>query len=616
MRHTLLKEFVRTHYCRELDSSLVGETIVLNGWVDSVRDHGGLIFIDLRDKSSKVQLLANPESPAYQDVQNLKLESVLSIRGTLRNRPLDRVNIDIHTGKVEVWIEQLSVLNPSKLLPFSISDSSSSSTSPSQSPIKEELRLRYRYLDLRRESLQKNFVMRHKIIQSIRSFFDGEDFIEIETPLLNKSTPEGARDFLVPSRLNEGSFYALPQSPQIFKQLLMVSGFEKYYQITRCFRDEDLRADRQPEFTQIDVEISFSNQEIICSLIEKMFQKIFRECYDQNLSIPFANLSYQESIERYGTDRPDLRFAMPIHNVSSIMRDSDFKVFQNALANGGEVCALKLEFDEGKNTLSRKDIDDLIAWVQKLGAGGLAWMRVQNGKLESNIAKFFHSDIQSHLIQTLKAQTGDILFFLAEPPPQVYEWAGKLRLELAKRLSLIQDSLRFVWIDNFPLFDYNTEEKRYESVHHPFTLPKGIDSHSGSNFSTLEKNPLSLKAQSYDLVLNGIELGGGSLRIHDSILQKKVFQCLGMEEEEIEKQFGFLISALEYGAPPHGGIALGLDRLVMLLEKQSSIRDTIAFPKTQKGFCLMSHSPSEVSDKQLLELSIQKLRKPKIKDLK
>jgi len=585
-----LKQFLRSDHCGYLSSKDIGKIVKLNGWVHSVRDHGGVIFIDLRDISGICQIVFNPtiESECHDIAESFKPEFVIAIEGEVHARTKDMINPKIATGEIEIMVHKVKLLNPSITPPFLITEDQN---------VSEEVRLKYRYLDLRRPQMQSNLIMRHKITHSVRNFLESQDFFEIETPMLNKSTPEGARDFLVPSRIQRGKFYALPQSPQIFKQILMVSGFERYYQVVRCFRDEDLRADRQPEFTQIDIEMSFITKDVIISLMEKMFKHVLKDCYNIDIHTPIKKLSYDEAMSKYGTDRPDLRFDLEICEITNIVKNSDFKVFQSVFENGGKVCAINAKKGE---KLSRKDIDDLTSYVGQFGAKGLAWMRVKEGKLESNIVKFFSESIQNEIIKSLDAHNGDLILFVADTVEVVLESMSNLRLKLAEMLSLIEkDKLSFTWVTDFPLFTYNKEAKRYDSVHHPFTSPN-LD-----QIGLLDSDPLKVLSESYDLVLNGVELGGGSIRMHNRDLQSKIFRLLNIDENEAEEKFGFLLSALKFGAPPHGGIAFGLDRLVMLLQKASSIRDVIAFPKTQKGICLMSGAPSHVEEDQLLELSIK-----------
>ncbi|MCX7882774.1 MAG: aspartate--tRNA ligase [Brevinematales bacterium] len=581
----------RTHFCGEIcESSLVGKRVTLTGWVQNYRDHGGLMFIDLRDRSGIVQLVFDPQTnpAAHETAKKARHEDVLSVSGTVQNRSQENINPKIKTGAYEVKIDRIEFLNRSKTPPFQID----------QEEVSEEVRLKYRYLDIRRPSMYDNLYKRHKITQTVRKFLDEHGFLEVETPILNKSTPEGARDFLVPSRLSHGKFYALPQSPQIFKQLLMVGGIERYYQIARCFRDEDLRADRQPEFTQIDVEMSFVREEDVMSLMEQMVARVLEENYGISLSLPLPKMTYQEAMEKYGIDRPDLRFGMELVDVTDVVKESEFSVFRSVAEKGGMIKCLPVPDGD---RLSRKDLDDLIAFVGKYGAKGMAWMRVKDGKLESNIVKYFSEAIQKKLLEVTGAKENFTLLFVGDVKKKVvYDSMANLRLHLGDRFGLRKkEDLKFVWVVDFPLFEWNEEENRYDSVHHPFTAPKLED------MPLLETDPLKVRSDAYDLVLNGIELGGGSIRIHDMQLQAKIFSLLKISPEEAKEKFGFLLEALEFGAPPHGGLAFGLDRMVMEFQGLSNIRDVIAFPKTQKGTDLMCDSPSEVTSKQLEELGIK-----------
>jgi aspartyl-tRNA synthetase len=585
------KEQQRTLYCGEFcDDKLVGKRHTVNGWVMNYRDHGGLTFIDLRDRSGLIQLVFDPETDpeAHTTAKKLRHEDVISASGELMFRGEDRINPKIPTGRYEIKIDTIDILNKSQTPPFQIDEEE----------INEESRLKYRYLDLRRPQMFRNMLMRHKITNTMRRFLDSEGFLEVETPILNKSTPEGARDFLVPSRIYHGEFYALPQSPQIFKQILMVGGIEKYYQVARCFRDEDLRADRQPEFTQIDLEMSFITVDDILNLMDKMIAKVLKENYDMDLKLPIRRMSYAEAMEKYSIDRPDLRFGMELVDVTKAVEDCEFKVFNDVIKNNGIIKCLPVP-DGDK--LSRKDFDDLIAFVGKYGAKGMAWMRVKDGKLESNIVKYFSDEVQQRLIDTTVAKDGYALLFIGDVSKKVVNDASAhLRLEIGDRFGLRdKNKFEFVWIVDFPLFDWNEDENRYDSVHHPFTAPKVED------IPMLDGNPSKVLSDCYDLVLNGLELGGGSIRIHDSEIQKKIFSILKISEDDAKEKFGFLLEALSFGAPPHGGLAFGLDRIVMEFEGMANIRDVIAFPKTQKGQCLMSNSPSQVSSTQLQELGIK-----------
>ena len=566
-----------------------GQKVTLMGWVQRRRDHGGLIFIDLRDRSGIVQVVLSPEvdEEAFHRGEEVRSEYVLAVRGTVSVRPEGTENPNLATGQVEVYAEELQILNRAKTPPFYIEEGIK---------VDENVRLKYRYLDLRRPDMQRNLIIRHQAAKVVRDFLSAEGFIEVETPMLTRSTPEGARDFLVPSRLSPGDFYALPQSPQLFKQLLMVAGLERYFQIVRCFRDEDLRADRQPEFTQIDIEMSFVDRETILALMEKMMARIFAEVLDIQLTLPFPRLTYQEAMDRYGSDKPDTRFGMEIVDVTAAVAESGFKVFRQAVEKGGQVKGLNLV---GGLSLSRKEIDELTEYVAQFGAKGLAWIRVSEEGLNSPIVKFLQEEEQEALCRLLEARVGDLLLFVAGPAPMVADSLGHLRLHLARKQGLIpEDKYNFVWIVDFPLLEWDEEEKRYTAMHHPFTSPVEDD------IPLLDTEPGQVRAKAYDLVLNGVELGGGSLRIYQRQLQEKMFTALGLSEAEAREKFGFLLDAFEYGTPPHGGIAFGFDRLVMLLTGADSIRDVIAFPKTASGTCLMTGAPAEVAPKQLEELRL------------
>ncbi|MGG3842095.1 aspartate--tRNA ligase [Anoxybacillus kestanbolensis] len=583
--------FGRTHYCGEVTHTAIGQTVRLKGWAQKRRDLGGLIFIDLRDRTGIVQIVFSPDvsKEALQVAETIRSEYVLDVEGTVVQREEGQVNPNLPTGTVEVHATHVAILSQAKTPPFPISD---------KTDVSEDVRLKYRYLDLRRPVMFQTFQMRHQVTKAIRDFLDEEGFLEVETPILTKSTPEGARDYLVPSRVHPGEFYALPQSPQIFKQLLMVAGFERYYQIARCFRDEDLRADRQPEFTQVDIETSFMSQDDILAMIERMMARVMKVAKGVDIPIPFPRMSYDEAIARYGSDKPDTRFGLELVDLSEQVKDCGFKVFASAVQNGGQVKAINVKGAADK--YSRKDIDALTEYAARYGAKGLAWLKVEADGLKGPIAKFFNEDEQKQMMQTLEAEAGDLLLFVADKKSVVADALGALRLKLGKDLQLIDESaFHFLWITDWPLFEYDEEEGRYYAAHHPFTMPVRED------VPKFETDPASIRAQAYDLVLNGYELGGGSLRIFERDIQEKMFKTLGFTEEQAREQFGFLLEAFEYGTPPHGGIALGLDRLVMLLAGRSNLRDTIAFPKTASASCLLTEAPSAVSEAQLDELHLR-----------
>ncbi|MBV7505941.1 aspartate--tRNA ligase [Bacillus sp. sid0103] len=582
--------FGRSYFCGEVPESAVGEKVTLKGWVQKRRDLGGLIFIDLRDRSGVVQVVFNPDlsKEALQIAEKIRNEFVLDIVGTVVARDVATVNENLKTGKIEVQAEKVTIINEAKTPPFMISDKTDAS---------EDVRLKYRYLDFRRPVIFETLKMRHQVTKQIRDFLDGEGFLDIETPILTKSTPEGARDYLVPSRVHPGEFYALPQSPQLFKQLLMVGGIERYYQIARCFRDEDLRADRQPEFTQIDIETSFLSQEDIMGMMEKMMTKLMKEVKGVDLPDAFPRMTYDEAMSRYGSDKPDTRFGLELVDLSEIVKDSGFKVFASAVANGGQVKAINVK--GAADNYSRKDIDALTEFVAVYGAKGLAWLKVDAEGLKGPIAKFFSEEDAQALRATLEAAEGDLLLFVADKKKVVADALGALRQKLAKDLNLIDPSLfNFLWVTDWPLLEYDEEEGRYYAAHHPFTMPFRED------LEYLDSDPSKVRAQAYDIVLNGYELGGGSLRIFERPIQEKMFNILGFTPEQANEQFGFLLNAFEYGTPPHGGIALGLDRMVMLLAGSTNLRDTIAFPKTASASCLLTDAPGEVSEAQLKELNL------------
>ena len=581
----------RSHVCGALRASDVGCRVKLSGWVQNWRDHGGVIFIDLRDRYGLTQVVFNPENApdAHTTAHTLRGEFVLQVEGEVINRPPGTVNTNMATGEIEVLVEQVTVLNKSRTPPFMIDETSE---------IGENIRLQYRYLDLRRQPLQEAVMARHKVTRIVRNYLDSQDFLEIETPMLTKSTPEGARDYLVPSRTNPGSFFALPQSPQLFKQLLMVAGFDRYFQIVKCFRDEDLRADRQPEFTQIDMELSFVDRDDIITLVEGMIAAVFKELKGLDTALPYPRLSYEEALEKYGLDAPDIRFAMHLVDLCGVFAGTEFKVFRSVLDKKGIIKGLNLK---GGARLSRKEIDDLLEVVKIYGAKGLAWIKVNDDGWQSPIVKFFTESEVETLGQEMAAEVGDLLLFVADKAEITNEALGRLRLHLGEKMGLIDEmQMAFCWVVDFPMFAWDEQEKRHVAIHHPFTAPLDED------LDQLNDDPLAVKAKAYDLVLNGVEIGGGSIRIHDADIQSKVFQLLNIDDEEAREKFGFLLDALSFGAPPHGGIAFGLDRLMMLLLGRQSIREVIAFPKTQKATCLLSGAPNTVSPRQLRDLAIKK----------
>ena len=579
----------RTHTCCELGVENVGTEVVLMGWVQRRRDHGGVIFIDLRDKNGLTQIVFNPEvSPnVHAKAHVIRSEYVIGIRGNVKRRLEGMTNPKLKTGEIEVFATELKILNAAETPPFIIED---------HVDVSENIRLKFRHIDLRRPLLQKNIITRHKAAALIRQHLDDLGFIDIETPMLTRSTPEGARDYLVPSRVNSGMFYALPQSPQIFKQL-MISGFDRYYQIVKCFRDEDLRADRQPEFTQIDMEMSFVGEDDVMEITENMMVSLFRDVMEKNLQTPFPRLSYEDAVDRFGLDKPDIRFALELIDISDIVENAGFKVFSSAVKKGGIVKAINAK---GCTDFTRKEIDDLTDFVTVYRAKGLAWIKVREDSWQSPIAKFFTDDEKQALEKRIDMQPGDLVFFVADQSKITNEALGQLRNFLGKKLGLIQeDSFSFVWVTRFPLLEFDENEGRNQALHHPFTAPLEED------YGLLEDDPLSVRSRAYDLVLNGSEIGGGSIRIHQRELQERVFGALGMDREAYEEKFGFLLSALDSGAPPHGGIALGFDRLTMILCGQPSIRDVIAFPKTQKAACLLTNAPAGAGKTQLDELSLR-----------
>jgi aspartyl-tRNA synthetase len=573
----------RTHHCWELGADDVDKEVVLMGWVHRRRDHGGVIFVDLRDREGITQVVFNPlvDKKIHAKAHAIRNEYVLAVRGKVDPRPADMVNPKLKTGEIEVAVTELKILNAAKTPPFLIEDEIDAS---------ETVRLKYRHLDLRRSEMQNNLILRHQVTAAVREYLNKNGFLDLETPFLTRSTPEGARDYLVPSRVNPGEFYALPQSPQIFKQLFMISGFDRYYQIVRCFRDEDLRADRQPEFTQIDIEMSFVGEDDVMSLAEGMMTELFKGILGIKLKRPFAQLTYDEAVGRYGLDKPDTRFGLELKDISDIVAGSNFKVFANAVKKGGIVKALNAK---GCIDFSRKEIDDLTEFVAVYRAKGMAWIKVKENEWQSPIVKFFSDEEKQALAERIDMEPGDLIFFVADQPKVVNEALGHLRNHLGKTLDLIDEKeFHFLWVTRFPMFEYDETEKRLQALHHPFTSPLEED------YERLKDDPLSVKSRAYDLVLNGFEIGGGSIRIHQRSIQEKIFEALNMDRKTYKGKFGFLLEALDSGAPPHGGIAIGHDRLVMLMCGESSIRDVIAFPKTQKAACLLTRAPSETSKTQ------------------
>ncbi|ANU19223.1 aspartate--tRNA ligase [Planococcus plakortidis] len=580
----------RTHYCGEVNETAIGQRVSLKGWVQKRRDLGGLIFVDVRDRSGIIQVVFNPEisETATAIGETLRNEFVVHIDGLVVERAEGQVNAAMKTGKVEVQVDSAEIINAAKNPPFAIED---------QTEVGEDLRLKYRYLDLRRPAMFETLKMRSDVTKTIRNFLDSEGFLDVETPILTKSTPEGARDYLVPSRVHDGEFYALPQSPQLFKQMLMVSGVDKYYQIARCFRDEDLRADRQPEFTQIDMEMSFQTMEDIIELNERLMVQVMKDVKGIDIDPGFERMSYRDAMDRFGSDKPDVRFGMELTDVSELVKDSAFKVFTGAVESGGQVKLINAKGQAGN--YSRKDIDALGEFAARYGAKGLAWLKVEEGGVKGPIAKFFEGDMADSLIAAADAETGDLLLFVADSKTVVADSLGALRMKLGKDLGLIDQSIfKFLWITDWPLLEYDDKDGRYYAAHHPFTMPFEED------LDKLSTEPQNVRAQAYDLVLNGYELGGGSARIYRRDIQEKMFEVLGFSKEEATEQFGFLLEAFEYGTPPHGGIAFGLDRLVMLLAGRTNLRDTIAFPKTASASDMLTEAPSAVSSAQLEELNL------------
>ncbi|MBR3622142.1 MAG: aspartate--tRNA ligase [Selenomonadaceae bacterium] len=592
-----LQGMTRDAHCGELRVKDVDKEITLCGWVSRRRDHGGLIFVDLRDRSGLVQIVFDAAAmgeEAFHKAESIRSEFVLAVIGKVRARTEDTVNKNMETGEIEVVISELRILNKAKTPPFYIQDGID---------VDETVRMRYRYLDLRRPEMQQNLILRHKVAKVMRDFFDAHGFLEIETPMLCKSTPEGARDFLVPSRLNPGEFYALPQSPQIFKQILQVAGFEKYFQIVRCFRDEDLRADRQPEFTQLDIEMSFMSEEEILTLMEEMIKDLFDKTLGKKVETPLRRMTWDDAMDNYGSDKPDLRFDMKLMDISEYVTGSEFKVFNDVLANKGQVKCIKVD---GYANIPRRELDSLVEFVKIYGAKGLAWIQYAEEGVKSPFKKFYSDEVFEKIKEATGSKTGDLLLVVADKRLTVAAALGALRVEMAKRRNLIDpDKLNFLWIVDFPMYEYSEEEKRWKAMHHPFTAPREEDE------QYLLTDPERVKAKAYDMVLNGVEIGGGSLRIYQADLQEKVFESLGLSKEEAHNKFGFMMDAFEYGTPPHGGIAFGLDRLIMIMAKRNSIRDVIAFPKNQSARDVMSDAPSTTTEKQLQELSIRTALKKK-----
>lgn len=586
------KDYTRSHYCGRISESDIDTSVTAMGWVHTNRDMGGIIFIDLRDKSGILQVVFDSKDfseEEFSEIEGLRNEYVIAVSGNIRERDEETYNPKIPTGTVELKAKDFKVLSKSKTLPFPIDDNVD---------VREDLRMKHRYLDLRRPKMYKNFLLRNNTLRSIRRFLEDNEFMEVETPILTKSTPEGARDYLVPSRVHQGEFYALPQSPQIFKQLLMVSGFDKYYQVARCFRDEDLRADRQPEFTQIDMETSFLSQEEILNYLEKLFKNVFKEVMGIDFKEPFPRITYQEAMDNYGSDKPDIRFGLKIVDVTEEIRSSSFKVFTDTLKlDDGSVRAINIK---GGNAFTRTEIEDMTEYAISQGAKGMAWIAIDNdGNLRTILTKYFSEEDMTKLLEKMEAKPGDLIIFSADKLEVVYKTLGNLRLYVGDKLCLRKkDDYKFLMVVDFPQFEYSEEEDRYVAMHHPFTMPVEED------IQYLESDPLKVRAQSYDVVLNGIELGSGSLRIYRSDIQEKMFKLLGISDEEIQRRFGFIIEAFQYGTPPHGGFAFGLDRLIMLMAKEDSIREVIAFPKNRDAQCLLSEAPSTVDDSQLEDLGI------------
>ena len=581
----------RTHRCAELSKAQVGQTVTVMGWVQKSRNKGGVVFVDLRDRSGILQIIFEENkcgTEIFEKAGKLRSEFVIAVTGQLCERA-GAVNKNLATGEIEVIAEQLRILSESETPPFHIEENSKT---------KEELRLKYRYLDLRRPDIQKNIMMRSRACAVIRNFLTEEGFLEIETPMLTKSTPEGARDYLVPSRVHPGSFYALPQSPQLFKQLLMVSGYDRYFQLARCFRDEDLRADRQPEFTQVDMELSFVDVDDVIDVNERLLARLFKEIIGVDVPLPIQRMTWQEAMDRFGSDKPDTRFGMELNDVTDVVRDCEFAVFKNAIADGGSVRGINAK---GQGTMPRKKIDALVAFVKDYGAKGLAYIAIQpDGSIKSSFAKFMKDEEMQALIAAMQGEPGDLLLFAADKNKIVYASLGALRLELADKMGLLdKNQYNFLWVTEFPLLEWSDEENRFQAMHHPFTMPMEED------LQYIDTDPGRVRAKAYDIVLNGTEIGGGSVRIHQDDIQEKMFEALGFTKERAHEQFGFLLDAFKYGVPPHAGLAYGLDRLIMLMAKVDSIRDVIAFPKVKDASCLLTNAPDTVDEKQLEELGIR-----------
>ena len=581
----------RSHMCCDVSEELIGSEVTVMGWVQRRRDLGQLIFIALRDRTGLVQAVVDGNNSApelFKKAESVRSEYVLAIRGKVAPRTEGNVNKNMKTGAIEIIAEELRILSESETTPFQVED---------EITVKDDLRLKYRYIDLRRPCQLKNMILRHKTAQVIRNFLSDEGFLEIETPVLGKSTPEGARDYLVPSRVHPGSFYGLPQSPQLYKQLLMVSGMDRYYQIAKCFRDEDLRADRQPEFTQVDMELSFVDVDDIIDVNERLIKKVFKEILDVDVPIPMQRMKYKDAMERYGSDKPDVRFGMELHNITAIVRGTEFAVFKNAIEAGGSVRAINAN---GCGHYPRKQIDSLVEFVKTYKAKGLAWIVVNDdGSLKSQIAKFFTPEKLQEIVDALEGKPGDLILICADADRIVFDSLGALRCEIARRQELTRpDDFRFLWVTEFPMFEWDDEENRYVAEHHPFTCPMDED------LPLLDTDPSKVRAKAYDMVLNGFELGGGSIRIHRRDIQQKIFSLLGFSDEDAQERFGFLLDAFKYGVPPHGGLAFGFDRIIMLMTGSSSIRDVIAFPKVKDASCPLTDAPGTVDDKQLDELGI------------